>query len=112
MQSRDIDQVALVARLQRDAGTNAAEVIDQVSENVRGRMDLERLVRTLTAQGRMARWIVSAAAGLPVRRHVRAEPRVPGAALGDAARQGRPGARRDHDRAGSFVIKKIVEIEV
>ena len=60
MQSRDLDQVALVVRLQRDAGTNAAEVIDQVSENVRGRMDLERLVRTLTAQGRMARWIVSA----------------------------------------------------
>lgn len=60
MQSRDLDQVALVVRLQRDAGTNAAEVIDQVAENVRGRMDLERLVRTLTAQGRMARWIVSA----------------------------------------------------
>ncbi len=59
MQSRDLDQVALVTRLQRDAGTNAAEVIEQVAENIRGRMDLERLVRTLTAQGRMARWIVS-----------------------------------------------------
>jgi tight adherence protein B len=59
MQSRDIEQLALVVRLQRDAGTNAADVIDQISENVRGRMDLQRLVRTLTAQGRMARWIVS-----------------------------------------------------
>ena len=52
-------QVALVARLQREAGTNAAEVLDQVSENVRNRMELVRLIRTLTAQGRMARWIVS-----------------------------------------------------
>ena len=59
MQSRDVEQLAFVTRLQREAGTNAADVIDQISENVRGRMDLERLVSTLTAQGRMARWIVS-----------------------------------------------------
>jgi tight adherence protein B len=59
MQNRDLEQVAFVARLQREAGTNAAEVIDQVSENIRNRMELLRLVRTLTAQGRMARWIVS-----------------------------------------------------
>jgi tight adherence protein B len=59
MNSRDVEQLAFVTRLQREAGTNAADVIDQISENVRGRMDLERLVRTLTAQGRMARWIVS-----------------------------------------------------
>jgi tight adherence protein B len=51
--------VALVSMLQREAGTNAAEVLEQVAENVRGQMDLKRLVRTLTAQGRMARWIVS-----------------------------------------------------
>lgn len=59
MQNRDLEQVAFVARLQREAGTNAAEVIDQVSENIRNRMELLRMVRTLTAQGRMARWIVS-----------------------------------------------------
>jgi tight adherence protein B len=59
MQNRDLEQVAFVARLQREAGTNAAEVIDQVSENIRNRMELLRLVHTLTAQGRMARWIVS-----------------------------------------------------
>jgi tight adherence protein B len=59
MDNRDLEQVALVALLQREAGGNAAEVIDQVATNIRGRMELRRLVRTLTAQGRLARWIVS-----------------------------------------------------
>ena len=59
MDNRDLIQVAMVAMLQREAGTNAAEVLEQVAENVRDQMELKRLVRTLTAQGRMARWIVS-----------------------------------------------------
>ena len=59
MQNRDIVQVALVAKLQREAGTGAAEVLDQVSENIRARLELRRLISSLTAQGRMARWIVS-----------------------------------------------------
>jgi tight adherence protein B len=60
MDSRDLDQVALLAELQRTAGGNAAEVIDTVVETLRERGDLRRLLRTLTAQGRMARWILSA----------------------------------------------------
>jgi tight adherence protein B len=59
MNNRDVVQIALVAKLQRDAGTNAADVLDQVSDNVRNRVELRRLVASLTAQGRMARWIVS-----------------------------------------------------
>ncbi len=59
MDNRDLEQVAVVAALQRDTGGNSAEVLDRVAENVRARMDVRRLVRTLTAQGRMARWIVS-----------------------------------------------------
>jgi tight adherence protein B len=60
MASRDLDQVALLAELQRTAGGNAAEVIDTVVETLRERADLRRLVRTLTAQGRLARWVLSA----------------------------------------------------
>lgn len=63
MASRDLEQVALVAELQRAAGGNAAEVIDRVAETVRERFDLRRLIDNLTVQGRMSRWIVSA---LPV----------------------------------------------
>ncbi|MSO96121.1 MAG: VWA domain-containing protein [Thermoleophilia bacterium] len=59
MKSRDVVQIALVARLQREAGTNAADVLDQVSANVRSRLELRRLIAGLTAQGRIARWIVT-----------------------------------------------------
>jgi tight adherence protein B len=63
MQNTDLEQVALVAQLQRDAGGNAAEVVDRVAETIRERFELRRLVSTLTVQGRMSRWIVT---GLPV----------------------------------------------
>ena len=63
MDNRDIEQVALVSSLQRETGGNAAEVLDRVVENIRERQGLRRLVHTLTAQGRLSRWIVSA---LPV----------------------------------------------
>ena len=63
MDNRDIDQLALVARLQRDMGTSSAEVLDRVIETVRARMGLRRLVQTLTAQGRFSRWVLTA---LPV----------------------------------------------
>jgi tight adherence protein B len=59
MKSRDMEQVALVASVQNDTGGNAAEVLDRVTESIRERQEVRRLVRTLTAQGRLARWIVS-----------------------------------------------------
>lgn len=59
MANRDIEQVVLVASLQRRAGGDAAEVLDRITETVRGRQEVRRLVRTLTAQGRLARWIVT-----------------------------------------------------
>lgn len=59
MANRDLEQVVLIASLQRRAGGDAAEVLDRVTETVRGRQEVRRLVRTLTAQGRLARWIVT-----------------------------------------------------
>ena len=63
MESRELEQISVVAALQRTSGGNSAEVLDRVAETVRERGQLRRLVQTLTAQGRMARWIVSS---LPV----------------------------------------------
>jgi tight adherence protein B len=60
MASRDLEQVMLVASLQRESGGNTAEVIDRVADTVRERADLRRMISTLTAQGRISRWIVSA----------------------------------------------------
>jgi tight adherence protein B len=63
MDSRDVEQIALLARLQREAGADSAEMLDQVVSTIRERQELQRTVRTLTAQGRLSRWILSA---LPV----------------------------------------------
>jgi tight adherence protein B len=63
MANRDIEQVALLAELQRTSGGNSAEILDTVVSTIRERAEIRRLVRTLTAQGRMARWILTA---LPV----------------------------------------------
>jgi tight adherence protein B len=63
MKSRDLDQVSVVAELQRRTGSNSAEVLDRVTDTVRERFALRRLVRTLTAQGRMSRWVLT---GLPI----------------------------------------------
>jgi tight adherence protein B len=63
MENRDLEQLTLVATLQRDTGGNTAEVLDRVADTVRARADLRRLITTLTAQGRISGWIVTA---LPV----------------------------------------------
>ena len=63
MESQDAEQIALVMRLQREAGGNTAEVLDRVAEVIRGRMELRRLVDVLTAQARISRWILT---GLPI----------------------------------------------
>ncbi len=63
MQSNDTEQIALVMRLQREAGGNTAEVLDRVAEVIRGRMELRRLVEVLTAQAKISRWILT---GLPI----------------------------------------------
>lgn len=59
MDNIDLEQVALVAALQRRTGSNSAEIIDRVAETIRGRFELRRLARTLTAQGRLSRWILT-----------------------------------------------------
>ncbi len=63
MQSSDMDQLAVLALVQREAGGNTAEVLDQVTSNIRARMDVRRLVRVLTTQGKFSSWVV---AGVPV----------------------------------------------
>jgi tight adherence protein B len=59
MDSSELEQVGLLAELQRESGGNMAEVLETVVETIRDRFDLRRLVKTLTAQGRMARWILT-----------------------------------------------------
>jgi tight adherence protein B len=60
MENRELEQVALVAAMQREGGGNTAEVLDRVTETIRERFELRRTVKTLTAQGRMSRWVLTA----------------------------------------------------
>jgi tight adherence protein B len=112
MASREVEQLALVAELQREAGGNAAEVIDQVAETVRERFDLKRLIKTLTTQGRMSRAIVSA---LPIFIFIVIRLENPNyfhpltSTLGGKVVLG---AAAVWAVLGSLVIKRIVEIEV
>jgi tight adherence protein B len=59
MESAELEQVALVAALQRETGGNTAEVLDRVTDTIRERFELRRTVQTLTAQGRMSRWVLT-----------------------------------------------------
>jgi tight adherence protein B len=63
MHNRDLDQLAVVATIQRETGGNAAEAIDRIVETVRAKEAVRRMVAALTAQGRMVRWVLTA---LPV----------------------------------------------
>jgi tight adherence protein B len=112
MASRDVEQLALVAELQREAGGNAAEVVDRVAETVRERFDLKRLIQTLTTQGRLSRWIVSA---LPVGIILFLQIENPHYLHPLVQSTGGKivfGLAAAWAALGSYVIKKIVEIEV
>jgi tight adherence protein B len=60
MRSEELEYVGLVATLQRETGGSTAEVLDRITQTIRERAELKRLVRGLTAQGRLGGAIVSA----------------------------------------------------
>jgi tight adherence protein B len=62
MDAEDMDQVALVAALNRRSGSNVAEALDRVAEGARERADLRREVKALTGQAKMSSWVLT---GLP-----------------------------------------------
>ncbi|HEX4324032.1 MAG TPA: type II secretion system F family protein, partial [Gaiellaceae bacterium] len=112
MASSDVDQFALVAELQREAGGNVAEVVERVSETVRERFDLRRLIQTLTMQGRMSRWIVSALPiGIVILLQIE-NPHYLHPLLATTGGRIVFGLAAGWAALGSYVIKKIVEIEV
>ena len=112
MASRDVEQLALVAQLQREAGGDAAEVVDRVAETVRERFDLKRLIQTLTMQGRMSRWIVSALPIVIVLAVRLENPHYFHPLVSTTGGKVVLGFAAAWAVAGSFAIKKIVEIEV
>ena len=57
--SDDLTLVVTAIDIARKTGGNLTEIFDRISETIRGRMRIERKVRTLTAQGRLQGLIVS-----------------------------------------------------
>ena len=58
--SEDLTLVTPAILISRKTGGNVTEIFDRISDTIRGRMRVERRVRTLTAQGRLQGIIVSA----------------------------------------------------
>lgn len=55
----DLSWVAMIARVQHQVGGNMAEMFDIVADTIRQRHRLRAQLRTLTAQGRMTRWVLT-----------------------------------------------------
>lgn len=112
MENRDLHQVALVAALQREAGGNSAEVLDRVADTIRDRVALRRLISSLTAQGRLSRWVVSIVpVGLVIYLAL-AAPDYLDPLLYTTAGNVMLGLAIAMGTAGSLIIKRIVEIKV
>ena len=58
--SDDLTLVTTAILISRKTGGNVTEIFDKISETIRGRMRIERKVKTLTAQGRLQGIVVSA----------------------------------------------------
>ena len=63
MQSMEMDQIALIAELNRRSGSNVAEALDRVADGARDRADLLREMKALTAQAKMSSSVLT---GMPV----------------------------------------------
>ena len=57
--SDDLTLVTTAILISRKTGGNVTEIFDKISDTIRGRMKIERKVKSLTAQGRMQGLIVS-----------------------------------------------------
>ncbi len=55
----ELEMMATAVIIQREVGGNLAEILDNITENVRERVYLQQEIKTLTAQGRISGYIVS-----------------------------------------------------
>lgn len=60
MDASDMEQVALVAGLNRRSGSNVSEALDRVAEGARERGDMRREVKALTGQAKMSSSVLTA----------------------------------------------------
>ena len=57
--SDDLELMVTAVLIQRQIGGNLAEILDNISETIRQRIQAKGEIKTLTAQGRMSGWIIA-----------------------------------------------------
>jgi tight adherence protein B len=110
--SRELQWISLVARVQHQVGGNMAEMFDIVAETVRQRYRLTAQVHTLTAQGRMTRWVLTIAPFALGGILAVMSPAYISVFVGSKAGMGLMIGATCLIAVGSVWIKKLVEIEV
>ena len=110
--SDDLTLVVTAIDIARKTGGNLTEIFDSISETIRGRMRIERKVRTLTAQGRLQGGIVSAMPFLLCIVMTMMKPRLMVPFLTSARGIGCLAVASVMVFAGWLIIRKIVTIKV
>jgi tight adherence protein B len=87
-------------------------VLDVIVLTVRERHDIRRLVRTLTTQGRLARWILTALPIVTGLAFWALQPNIVGPMWQSTVGQFFLLVAAVMVATGSFVIQKIIEIEI
>lgn len=112
MGSESVDQLAVVAAMHRSTGSSVSEALDRVAEGARGRADLKRELSALTAQGRLARWILTFLPPVILLIMQVISPHYVRPLLHTTAGVVSLGVAATLVVAGSLVMKRIVDIEV
>ena len=110
--SDDLTLVCTSIEIARRTGGNLTEIFDRISDTIRGRMRIERRVRTLTAQGRLQGAIVSLMPLVLGAAMFVLRPDVMKPFLSSPAGAGCIAAVAALVGAGWFVIRRIVRIDV
>lgn len=110
--SEDLTLVTTAILISRKTGGNVTEIFDKISETIRGRMKIERKVRTLTAQGRMQGIIVSAMPFFLGAVMTAVKPSMMLPFLGSAAGVASVAAMLVLIAAGWLMIRRIIRIDV
>lgn len=112
MESDAMEQFAVVAAMHRQTGSSVAEVLDTLAEGARDRAELKRELRALTAQGRLARWILTAMPPVMLLLFYLINPSYERPMFHTAGGLIALGLGATLVVVGSLIMKRIIEIEV
>lgn len=98
--------------VQKESGGNLAEILERISDVIRGRFRLQRKVKTLSAEGRMSAWVLTMVPLVLFAVLMVTSPDYLPILLDDVRGQKMIGAAFVMAMIGIFWIKKILRIEV